>query len=180
MKGQEWIGGLFSLLLAGVIAGVALPAILPGQAAKIAPQVDAKEFEIKAISMANSLMGNEKLIAFDQSTNSYKLGMFDVDKLSKVPSEVDADTSFIGISYPKILSFVAFYDENGAARWSFYLKSNDENTNAIINCWKRGLDSPMEECTTRVSEILDSGFPISLKYPDGSVKIGRLKVTVME
>lgn len=156
MKGQEWIGGLFSLLLAGIIAGIALPSILPGQELKITPQVEAKEFENKAIVIANSLIGNQELLYLD-GTGSYQTGVFDKKKLD------DAKSGKIKLLYPEACVDIEIKDKEKSEKWSFSLK-----------------DEPNRKCTKRSSTILDRGFPVAIKFSDVDVRIGVITVKVME
>ncbi len=160
MKGQEWIGGLFSLLLAGVVAGIALPMILPGQAVKVTAEVDSNEFENKALIIANSVMSDERLIYFDVYSNSFQRGVFDKDKLDFMSGRN------LDIGYPDAYVSITITDISGTPEWSFDAGSVLENT--------------------RSTQILNSvrpigrGFPVAIRYSESQTDMGVLTVTVTE
>lgn len=150
MKGQEWIGGLFSLLLAGIIAGVALPAILPGQALKVTPEVEANEFENKAILLANSLLTSQSLIHSDNR------GVFDEENLNKNMMEKSSNfntlkdecyselrspplSTYLCISrtYPDSFALVLVKDtENGKGWFSLIQPNKVDLENKLLACFE--------------------------------------------
>ncbi len=175
MKGQEWIGGLFSLLLAGIIAGVALPAILPGQALKITPEAEANEFENKAITLANSLLSNPNLVYFNDVT--YQRGVFDQSKLDAI----EKDPSSIEV-LPDTYTRVYVEDRELGKVWTFELvDKKSENIEIFLNCKiQPEIADFIKECApNRYSSILDKGFPTVIKSSNG-FHIGFLKLTVVE
>lgn len=176
MKGQEWVGGIFTLLLAGIVAGVAMPAILPGQALKVAPAADASEFENKAVLIADSLLGNRNLIHFGITSNSYSRGVFDKDKLDAAESDPSGIVAF----YPDTLVTISIQDMETGKWWIFQTKdAGSENVKQYLKCLESGLADPATECPKRMSAIMLGGFPVAIRYGDGT-HIGRLEVKVIE
>lgn len=176
-KGQEWIGGLFSLLLAGIIAGVALPAILPSQALKVTPEVEANEFENKAIIFANSLLSDSKLVYSDEIAN-YR-GIFAVEKLDSLH---DKKTK-LSLFYPETDIRVVVKDLDEGKSWAFHVEdSESEKIKDFLACiGEEDILEPLQSCVpNRYSHILESGFPVAIRYSDGVVHPGIMKVTVVE
>lgn len=175
MKGQEWIGGLFSLLLAGIIAGVALPAILPGQVLKVTPEAEANEFENKAITLANSLLSNQNLVYFDGV--AYHRGVLDQSKLDAVEKD-PSSIEFLPGTYTRIY----VEDRELGKVWTFELVDGEsKNIKIFLNCKiQPEITDFITECApNRYSSILDKGFPVTIKSSDG-FHTGFLKLTVVE
>ncbi len=149
MKGQEWIGGLFSLLLAGVIAGIALPAILPGQALKVTPEMEANEFENKAILLANFLLANHDIVYFDGDT--FSRGVFNVvqlddqlnlffkkGSLTELYRCIAIDDKCKLATYPGSYALIIISDTNGSGWFTGTnrLSGSEEVTLNIVTCFQ--------------------------------------------
>lgn len=203
MKAQAWIQDWFALLLTGVIAVGVLPFILPGQITKISPDVDAKEFENKAILLANSLMSNQNLIYSDNRV------MFDKDSLDTKMIEKSAANSMALCtplcgslnSYPESFSIILVKDGEASPPQGWFSILWPKSTalhgkmtsclsavdnNEIGQLFVDGADIPkilnLKGCGfNRYSTILNEmGFNIAIRYGNGDVHMGWIKVMVVE
>lgn len=209
-KGQiSYIVPIFTLLLAGVLAGT-MAIILPGQVTRITPQVEANEFENRAILLANSLLGNDTLI-YSDGIVSYR-GVFDVNKLNDLlfkkgsftelyrckPSESNCAIN----TYPGSYALIIITDVENNDGWftgTNKLAGSGEIGQKILNCFMKtemGTDGSgklfdtdsdlidvleLDKCNLRRhSNIMNFGFPISIRYSDGATHMGLLKVLVVE
>ncbi len=180
-KGQESVVGLFSLLMTGVLAGIVLPTMIPANAIKVTPHIDAIELENKAIILANSLMRNENLLYSNDGL--HEIGIFDKTKLDSISSGVNSDTSKVGVHYPDTIALVTIEDKSIIApTYSFYLKNDSsQRVKDFVSCMLVQTDQSYEACSKRFTSIFDrNSFPVNIRYPDGSVHIAMLKVTVIE
>jgi len=124
MKGVTWIQDWFALVLTGVIAVGILPFILPGQVTKIAPEVEAHEFENKARILANVLLAHPDLMDSDNR------GMFDEQKLNTKMIDKSSFSNILNCplseicrkTYPESFSLLLIKDvENNPQRGWFTL-----------------------------------------------------------
>lgn len=117
---EEWI----TVIITGVLIVGVLPLILPEQVAQISPVIEAKEFENKAITLANVLLGNENIIHSDNRAmfDEQKLNTKMIDK-SSFSSILDCPPSEICIkTYPESFSLLLIKDvENNPQRGWFTL-----------------------------------------------------------
>ncbi|MBI1978663.1 MAG: hypothetical protein HYS62_01215 [Candidatus Aenigmarchaeota archaeon] len=208
MKGQAWIQNWFALLLTGVIAVGVLPFILPGQVTKVSPEIEAKEFENKAILLANSLLANEDLV-YSDGTNWHR-ATFDANKINDVFYEDSFGTSLYTCkpnlsncklpTYSQTFAFIVIVDIETGEGWftgTHKLSGSEPEVLNVISCfqnkWSTNYPQLYEEnsdidkvleldncALQRYSSILSTGFPVSIKYPSGDVHMGAIKIVVVE
>ncbi|MBI2005160.1 MAG: hypothetical protein HYS80_00145, partial [Candidatus Aenigmarchaeota archaeon] len=146
-KGQQSAEILFSVTIAVLLAGILLPAIPLGQATKIAPEVQAKEFENKAIILANSFLDNPDLI-YSDSYGSYH-GMFDTTNFENIFYESDSDSALYTCkpnlsncklpTYPETFALVIVVDienDNGWFTGTHRLTGSESQVTNIISCFQ--------------------------------------------
>jgi len=125
MKGVTWIQDWFALVLTGVIAVGILPFILPGQLGKIAPEVEAHEFENKAIILANVLLAHPDLMDSDNR------GMFDEQKLNTKMIEKSSAFENMALCTPLCGSFNSYPESFGV----FLIKDSERNLGWFSVLW---------------------------------------------
>lgn len=173
-KGQEQIGGVFSVLITVVIAGIALQYILPGQALKITPEVEAVEFENKAILLANSLLANSDLIYSDTDTNTYYRGIFDGTKFDDIFYKFNPESNIeyyrcgndddikncIPSTYPETFALIVVVDLENENAWftgTSRLSGSEQRVLNIVSCFQaRGTvtHSEMFQPNSNIAEVL--------------------------
>lgn len=176
MKGQNsYIALPFIILLTGILAGV-IAIIFPGQVTNIKPDIEASEFENKAILQANSLLGNHNLIYFDGIT--YYRGVLEKEKLDAIK----LDSSPLALLYPETYTLVNVKETGSENSWTFSIyDKTSENIKKFLECGKDDVIDPIKDCAPkRVSQILGLGFPVSIRYSEDDIRMGVLKLTVVE
>lgn len=209
MRGQiSYIEPIFTLLLAGILAGV-VAVILPGQVTQVTPDIDAKEFENRALLLTNSLLANPNLI---YSNNRAMLDESDLNTgLMDKSSNFDDITQVcdrkirqqlpnlcVSSIYPDSFALVLVKDAEDSRGWfSFIQPDNIELENKLLSCFKSVNKNKVQELFDeskdilqtlgikncgfkRNSNVLNNGFPVSIRYPNGNVHIGWIKVLVVE
>lgn len=202
MKGIFYLQEWFGLILTGIIAVGVLPLILPSQVTKISPEVEAKEFENRAILLANSVLSHPDLLyqnnkgLFDESTLNDNM----VSSASNVNSIIICKSLCQKIeSYPSSLSLVVIKDIESGNGWIQVLYPNNledvkdkldcfssgDAKNQIQNLLKENSDIAeylnLKNCDiSKVSHIFNTkGFPVAIRYGN-EVHVGWLKTVVIE
>ena len=134
MKGQ--ITGMQELITLLVTVGlVSVVAVIPkGQLTKLSPELDAKEFENKALLLANSLLGDSNLIY------SNNRAMFDEQKLNT--KMIEKSSSFSGIlqcppssicikTYPESFSLLLIKDVESIPQKGWFTLARPPRTSEI-------------------------------------------------
>lgn len=210
MKGQtSYIIPIFTLLLTGILAG-AVAVLVPGQFAKITQEIDDNEFENKAILFANSLLGNKSFIYSDgisyqhDALDATKLDslFFESGSFTELYRCKPSESNCAINTYPDSYTLIIITDMKTSEGWFTGTNrlTNSENGQNIEKCFmsktEMGKDGQgkifnknsdletileLDKCDLkRYSHIMNLGFPISIRYPDGDVNIGLLKVMVVE
>ncbi len=207
MKGQiSYIGPLFTLLLAGILAG-ALAVIPKSQITEVAPVIEADEFENRALILANSLLANKDLIYSDGA--AYYRGVFNVNELDKglfkdssaklYPCNKSSEGKCKIIAYPDSYALIVIKDLKDGTIWftgTNKLPDSSEGGKYVGNCFMpknaknlgKLFDNSdfttlleLDKCNLkRYSVVMNSGFPISIRYSGTKTNIGLLKVLVVE
>ena len=206
MKGQiSYIEPIFTLLLAGILAGV-VAVMLPGQKLEVTPDIDNKEFENRAIFLANSLLAEPNLIY--SNGDVYYRGIFDKQKLdtSIFPKEtlsrldnLVSCSSLCGTrrSYPDSFGVIVINVTDNNDGWLTFLypsNNNIELLNKMISCISgfnkdnipklfTGISSEvfeLRECGFKSTIVFSDGIPVAIRYSDTETHMGLLKIVVVE
>lgn len=200
MKAAIWLQQWFGLLLTGVVAVGILPLILPSQVTQITPEVEAEEFENKAVLLVNSLLSNSHLIYSDNR------GIFDEQKLNT--AMVEKSGNFDNIlaclslctfnSYQDSFSIVLVKDAEASQGWFSILWPVSSTLHEKINSCLSDVDKDdvqrlfddkadipgilgIQKCGfQRNSKITSVGFPLAIRMANGDTHIGWIKVMVVE
>lgn len=204
MKGQSWIQDWFVILIEGALV-VTIPLLLPAQTTKISPEVEAKEFENKAILLTNSMLADADLIY------SNNRGMFDVNSLNDNFYEDSFGTALYTCkpnllncklpTFPETFALIIIVDSDTGKGWftgTHRLTGSEPRVTNIVSCFQDrwstnypqlfqansdiGKVLELEKCSLqRHSNILnEQGFPASIRYPTGTIHMGWIKVMVVE
>lgn len=134
MKGQiTGMQEMISLLITvGLLAVITL--IPKGQLTKLSPELEAKEFENKAILLANSLLGESSLIysnnpaMFDEQQLNTKM----IEKSSSFSSILDCPPSSICIkTYPESFSLILIKDVEGIPQKGWFTLARPSRSSQI-------------------------------------------------
>lgn len=206
MKAATYIQDWFSLLALGALVAT-VPYILSNQVIKVSPEVEAKEFENKAILLANSLMSNQNLIYSDNRAMFDKKNL-DTKMIEKSAAKNMATCTSSSLllcnslnSYPESFSVVLVKDGESSPPQGWFSilwpKSSalhkkmtsclsGVDNNEIGQLFVDGADIPkilnLKGCGfNRYSTILNEmGFNIAIRYSNGDVHMGWIKVMVVE
>ncbi len=210
MKGQiSYIEPIFALLITGILA-VVMAVMLPGQVTNVMPAIETSEFENRALILANSLLENQDLTYSDgvsryrgifdaEKLNNilFKKGSF-TELYRCQPSEINCQIP----TYPLSYALIMITDMENSSGWftgTNRLAGSGERGTNIQKCFSKtemGTDGlgkmfnsdanlvtllELDSCNlVRYSNIMNSGFPISIRYSDTEVHMGLMKVMVVE
>lgn len=207
MKGQiSYIGPLFTLLIAGILAG-ALAVIPKSQITQVTPVIEADEFENRALILANSLLANKDLIYSDGAT--YYRGVFNANELDKglfkdsstklYPCNKSIEGKCKITVYPDSYALIVIKDLKDGTIWftgtnklsdlsevgkyigNCFMSKDGKNLGKLFDGSDFTILLELDKCNLkRHSVVMNSGFPVSIRYPGTKTNIGLLKVLVVE
>lgn len=207
MKGQiSYIGPLFTLLLAGILAG-ALAVIPKSQITQVTPVIEAEESENRALILANSLLANKDFIYSDGIT--YYRSVFSVNQLDKglfkdsSTKLYPCDNSIEGkckiIIYPDSYALLVIKDLKDGTIWftgtnklpdsskagkyieDCFMSKDAKNLGKLFDGSDFGTLLGLDKCNLkRYSAVMNSGFPVAVRYSGTKTNMGLLKVLVVE
>ncbi len=195
-KGTSYIVPLFSLLFTGVLA-LTMAYILPSQYVSITQVIDHKEFENKAMILGNLLLSNHDLVYFDDPV--YYRGVFEKDKLDE---KMVQKSDFGNVeklmectqlcdslkALPGSVGFVLISDAANSDEWYSILYPNGDRPD-IERCFGQLSEAILEkifdsnglqECGYSSSTILTESFAASIRYSDDEIKVGRIRIVMVE